>query len=349
VVTTLIATGTPHFTMGIMSIVTVQADKAAFDCILNDPAFGEIEAHPQTGAYARSYYPAVHGSDHVDLSFAVCSVNTPVVVGLCSLIDKTLGLHGLPARLFARNGISPELYRNAMRAAFAHIDEIASTKGAREVVIRERAVPALSPIGEASIAREAQAAVSLIGRVDLTAGLVRWRKALRKSFRSLINWGRANLEVTYVNAADCNRDRFDGYRLFHAEIAGRVTRPLASWDAMYAWLASGRGELICAALDSKLAAASLFIDGTETCIYMSGVYDRALEKPLAHFMIWHGIERAQQRGMKIFELGDVPFSGTVSDKEYQIGYFKRGFVTDIDAYLTWQWPLRHENPQQESE
>lgn len=332
--------------MKTMSIVTALADSNAFNCILNDPAFSEIEAHPQTGAYARAYYPAVHGSDHLDLSFAVCSQNVPVVIGLCSLIGETLGLHGLPARIFVREGIAPDQYRAAVRAAFAHIDEIASTKSVREILIRERAGPGLSPIGEASIAREAQASVNLIGRVDLAAGPIQWRKALRKSFRQFINWGRQNLEISYVNAADRNRDRFDQCRLFHAKIAGRVTRPLVSWDVMYAWLAKGHGELVCAELDGKLAAATMFIDGTETCIYMNGVYDREIEKPLAHFMIWHGIERAQQRGMTNLHLGDLHLKDAVDDKKYGIGYFKRGFATHIDTYLTWQWATRMHRPQQ---
>ena len=85
--------------MNKLSIVTAQDDANAFAHILGDPAFAEIEAHPQTGAYGRSYYPAVHGSDFRDLSFAVCSGNTPRVVVLCSLIGKTLGLYATPRAL----------------------------------------------------------------------------------------------------------------------------------------------------------------------------------------------------------------------------------------------------------
>ena len=72
--------------------------------------------------------------------------------------------------------------------------------------------------------------------------------------------------------------------------------------------------------------------------HASGVYDRTLfDKPLAHYPVWLGIERAQLRGMKTLELGVVYDKGTVSDKEYQIGYFKRGFATHIENYTVWRW------------
>ena len=226
-----------------------------------------------------------------------------------------------------------------MRSAFAHIDGVASVHDVHQIELREPATPGLSPIGEGSIAREAQGAPSLIGRVDLGTEPAQWRKSLRKSFRSLVNWGRDNLSISYFNRTDRDRDRFERFRLFHAEIAERVTRPKKSWDVMHDWVVGGRGELICGSLDGKLAAAALFVDGTETSIYMSGVYDRALDKPLAHYMVWHGIERAQARGMKHLHLGDIHLKGAVDDKRYAIGYFTRGFATHIDTYLTWRWPV----------
>jgi lipid II:glycine glycyltransferase (peptidoglycan interpeptide bridge formation enzyme) len=85
-------------------------------------------------------------------------------------------------------------------------------------------------------------------------------------------------------------------------------------------------------------AGSLFIDGTRTAIYASGVYDRSkFDKPLAHYPVWLGIEHAHARGMATLELGEVPPREAVSEKEYQIGYFKRGFATRIDTNTVWRW------------
>jgi len=35
--------------------------------------------------------------------------------------------------------------------------------------------------------------------------------------------------------------------------------------------------------------------------------------------------RSKERGLRYFDLGFLPARRTVSDKEYNIGYFKRGF------------------------
>lgn len=321
-------------------IVSSEIDRDAFEAILKDPAFAEIEHQPQTGSYGRAYYPAVHGENYRVFSFAVLWQNNPIVVALCATLDDVLGLHGLPMRLFARPGIATDLYRSAVRFSFAHIDNLVQSRKIREVWIRERSSGMLSPVGEACLGRQAAPSVALIGLVDLAGGPLVWKGALRKSFQQFINWGRKSFEISYVNAGNFSAEAFDVYRLFHAEVAGRVTRPRASWNEMYRAVSDGRGELILAHLNGKLAAGSLFIDGTHVTLYMNGVYDRDLDKPLAHFMIWTGIERAQGRGMKVLQLGDIHVRGTVDDKRFQVGYFKRGFATHMETYLDWRWQAK---------
>lgn len=324
-------------------IVESEIDRDAFDAILKDPAFAEIEQQPQTGVYGRAYYPAVHGESHHVFSFAVFWQNNPLFVVLCAALDDVLGLHGLPMRIFARPDIEADLYSSAIKFAFTHIDRLVQSRGIREVWIRERSAAMLSPIGEACLGRQAVPVVALIGLVDLEGGPVVWKRALRKSFQQFINWGRKSFEISYLNAGNFSPETFDVYRLFHAEVAGRVTRPRASWDEMYRAVSDGRGELILAHLNGKLAAGSLFIDGTQVTLYMNGVYDRDLDKPLAHFMIWTGIERAQGRGMKALQLGDIHIRGAVDDKRFQVGYFKRGFATHMEAYLDWRWQVKSES------
>ncbi len=199
----------------------------------------------------------------------------------------------------------------------------------------------LSPLGEVALGYDAKASMTLTGMVDLTAGPIVWKRALRKSFHQFVNWGRKSLVIDYVNGTSPSIEKFEAYREFHAHIAGRVTRPKESWDIQFAEVARGRGELILGYLDGKLAAGSLFIDGTEVTLYMNGVYDRALDKPLAHYMIWHGIERAHGRGLKRFQLGDIHLPDVVDDKRHSVGYFKRGFATHFDANVVWLWPPKN--------
>lgn len=325
-------------------IVSSETDGDTFDVVLKDPAFAEIEHQPQTGTYGRAYYPAVYGERHRSHSFAILQQEKPILVVLCSSLDGVLGLHGLPLRIFARADIDSDLYEAAIGDAFAQFDGLMESHGLCEILIRERASGVLSAIGEACVRRKAVPAVALIGVVDLEAGPIVWKRSLRRRFQQFINWGRKNLEIRYLNAENFLPESFDVYRLFHAEISGRVTRPRESWDEMYHAVRDGRGELLLANLEGRLVAGSLFIDGTQITLYMNGVYDRSLEKPLAHFMMWHGMERAHGRGMKKLQLGDIHIQGAVDDKRYQIGYFKRGFATHTETYLDWRWLRKSENP-----
>jgi hypothetical protein len=318
-------------------IVAVDQDAAAFSSVLDDSRFAAIEAHPQAGVFGRSYYPAVHGDNHRNYSFAVEWQNEPRLVVLCSVIDGVLGMHGIPARIFAEPGLDAAVCKASVKQAFAHIDEIAVAAKVREVVVSEPAAPQLSPVGESSLSRGAKADVTLIGMVDIDAGPAVWKKSLRKSFQQLINWGRKNFSVGYINAENFSHEAFDRFRHFHAHVAGRVTRPIESWNAMAETVRVGRGEVIMAEIAGKLTAAVLFVDGTVTSLYMTGVYDRDSEDPLAHYMIWHGMERAHLRGMKDMELGPIHQLGAIDTKQYNIGFFKRGFVTRMDANFDWRW------------
>jgi hypothetical protein len=153
----------------------------------------------------------------------------------------------------------------------------------------------------------------------------------------LVNWGQRNLKIDCVGAAKPDRDLFTRYREFHAVVAGRVTRGEKSWDAMFDWIAAGHGELVLGFLASgELVAGTIVVDGATTSYYASGVYDRErFDQPLGHWPLWLAMTRSAERGMRAFDLGDLPLGGTGTEKEYSIGYFKRGFATTIASWISW--------------
>jgi hypothetical protein len=321
-----------------LTLVSLRKNYELLNQILADPTFSAIEANPQSGTYGRSYYPAYWGERYRDSSFAVTWQGRPVLVILCGITDGVLGLHGLPMQIFCRQDhVDEHVLESAIEAAFAQINQTALAEGAQEIRLREAVSPTLSPIGEMALDYDATTSVALTGMVDLTAGPVVWKRALRKRFHQFVNWGRKNLTIDYVNKEAPSLEKFDAYREFHARIAGRVTRPKESWDLQFAEVSRGRGELILGQLEGSLVAGSLFIDGTEVTLYMNGVYDRSLDKPLSHYMMWHGIERAHGRGLKRFQLGDIHLPDAADDKRHSIGYFKRGFATHFESSVVWQW------------
>ncbi len=320
------------------AILSIETDPQAFAALRSAPAFAEIEAHPQTGAYARLYYPAVYGETCRDVSFAVLIEGKAAAIVLCTVLAEKLCLYGLPLRIFHAAGADAAIQARATRTAMGEIDRLAGAHSLSAVLVRDVAGPALSPLGEACLARGARADVKVVAEVDLTLGEEGWRKALRKRYKPLINWGRQNLELRFVNHRQPDEQAFERFRKFHRDVAGRVTRSSESWNAMWEWLSQGQSELVLGELSGELVSANFFVDGSSTSLYMTGVYDRnKFDKPLAHYLMWHSFERALVRGCSHLEIGDIEFKGEVDDKYHQIGYFKRGFATQLATHLVWRW------------
>jgi hypothetical protein len=318
-----------------MSIVRQTAEN---DVWQNGHAFAAMNYHPFTGEFGRRYYSAVFGPQVSDTSFTVVDGNEPLLFVPCSAGATNLDYYGMPIKLFGREGASKDAIERAIRLAFHEFDSVMSQNNllCASVADVESGVE-LSAIGKQCLNRRAAATLCLSGSCDLS-DLDQLRRSLRKSYRSLVNWGRSNLKIEYVNSSHPDRELFDRYQSFHRDTAGRSTRPQKSWNVMFEWLVEGGGELILGSLsDGRLVTGTMIVDGTEISNYASGVYDRTrFDKPLAHWPLWLSIDRSNKRGMRQFDLGDLPIS-EASQKELDIGYFKRGFASKISTWITWTW------------
>jgi hypothetical protein len=322
-------------------IVAAGAAASTLEAWRREPSFAAVEAHPVPGAFGRGYFPLVFEETRRDESFALVLKDIPVLMVSCTAGSEQLDYYGMPARLFVRTGLDEQTAAAAIDAAFSHIDGLALERGITRISVSDQeSIGVLSPIGGQCVNRRANAALQLNGCCDLAGGETGIRQGLRKSFRSLINWGKRNLELCVVGMGNPDRALFDRYRSFHRAVAGRVTRAQASWDFMFEWIAAGRGELVLAFWDGELVAGTLVIDGVDTSLYSSGVYDRErFDKPMAHWPIWHAMLRASERGRIEFDLGSLPLPGVATPKEFAIGYFKRGFATSIKTSIAWTWSI----------
>ncbi len=298
---------------------------------LSDPAFAVVNAHPFTGEFGRRYYPAVFGDRRRDESFTVQEGGVARLRVACSAGEGALDWYGMPIQLFARASAAVE--PAVVEAALAHLDTLAEKCAAGQIILLE--APGL-PLGVPCRERGYEATEHDYAHADLTGGEAGLRKGLRKSFKSLLNWGKRNLALEIYGKANADRALFKRYQDFHAQVAGRVTRASDSWQVMADWIARGHGELILGSLDGELVTGTMVVDGTEAAYYASGVYDRErFDKPLAHWPLWLGMLHAAERGLRVFDLGELPREGTASAKEVNIGYFKRGFAGELATRAVW--------------
>jgi hypothetical protein len=301
-------------------------------------AFEARERHPIYGRLGCAYYSATFAED-IDASFAVLdNFGAPLALVWCNIHEGALSYFGKPIRLFIQNDLLNTA--DVTEAALQELSRVAETRRVSGVAVREDVVGAvLTPLGKGCVNRGGRAEVVQHGICDLSFDEAALRRTLRKSFQSLLNAGKRTMRLVYFNAANPDMALLEAYRAFHAKVAGRATRSDESWRAMADVITGGRGELALGYLDGEeLVSGTMTFDGTETAYYASGVYDRSrFDKPLSHFPLFDAVMRSGHRGLRYFDLGSLPARGTVSDKEYNIGYFKRGFATSVEMHLVWRW------------
>lgn len=305
------------------------------------PEFARGQEHPITSVAGERYYAATH-STAVDLSFAIVDFGAPQLLVKCNVFGKALGYFSEPIILLSREGLTREIYAEMVHAALKVLVAIASKNGAAVVAVKEkRSSDDLTILARECVAWGGKVELWKTGLCDLSLSEKEIHGRIRKSFKSLVNWGRRNLTMKYFSAMNADSALFESYRNFHTEVAGRITRSDKSWNSMRDWILGGTGELALAYLESEeLVAGTMSVDGTETSLYASGVYDRTrFEMPLSHFALYNAILRARDRGLRWFDLGHLPEKGSVSDKEYNIGFFKRGFATDVGVYDVWKYDV----------
>jgi hypothetical protein len=323
-----------------LTVIRAAEDPDRFETWCHKEGFTTIESHPTYGTHGRLYFPATLGPAYRNISFAITNGDQPLMIVFCAVGHCTIDYWGLPIIFFPRLGLAAAESAAVIARAFLHLDELTKEFSASRIVIRDDSSGStLSLLGEQCLSHRYKAEVQLAGLADLTEGETGLRRGLRKSYKSLLNWGKRNLTMEYVGKENPDRALFQNFQDFHCTVAGRSTRPQASWDTSFNWITAGGGELVLGFLPgNELVAGTLVIDGTETACYATGVYDRQqFDKPLAHWCLWGAMLRAGERGMSYFDLGFLPPFGTVDDKEFSIGYFKRGFATSIVTRLIWTW------------
>jgi hypothetical protein len=309
------------------------------EAALADPHLAAIEAHPLAGRFGRAYYPLAVDDPGRDASLAVLDGGTVLGWMAGFAAGGRLGWFHAPAQPFFRADLDAPARAHAGQALVAGMEAMRRDGALAGWSLSDPdSAATLSALGEAALAHGAAPRLALVGVHDLVLPEERMRQALRRRYRPMVNWGRDNLALAVIDAAHPDAPAFDEYRGFHARIAGRVTRADASWQAMYDAIVGGDGELLLGRLvDGTLVAGLMAIDGTETTIYASGVFDRTrFDLPLAHYPMWRAMLGARGRGRRRFELGDVAPPEEADAKAGSIAHFKRGFAGAIEARLWWQ-------------
>ena len=175
--------------------------------------------------------------------------------------------------------------------------------------------------------------------VDLTLPEAEYHRQIRKSYKALINSAAKLWHVELDTTGDAGN--FAAFQRLHEEVAGRKTRPEATWQRQFDAIAGQTAfALYLRDAAGTLVGASLFNCSRDEAYYAVGAYRRELfDQPLAHLNVFEAIRHARSRGLRRLILGQRAYPGDrihPTDKEEQIAFFKEGFSTALQVQ-----PLLH--------
>jgi FemAB family protein len=182
--------------------------------------------------------------------------------------------------------------------------------------------------------------------IDLKNDKSTRKSSIRKSYKSLINWGNRELQPKVFDASDITWELMNEFRLLHIRVSGRETRSEESWRRQFEMVEAGEAFVVFGRLDNELVSAGLFTHNKTNCYYQVSASKREMfEKPLFHSLMWMAILHAKKIDCKWFEIGEQhypnhPYDKPPTKKELGISEFKAGFGGETRILLDLELELR---------
>ncbi|MBF0181199.1 MAG: hypothetical protein HQM03_14345 [Magnetococcales bacterium] len=294
--------------------------------------------------YAREYFGTPDGWE--DLSLVITEEGRPVLGVIWSLpVGGTeLSAFGRPVVCVEGAGATSGQLQRAHLVLKRELERLTSERGVT-------GLRHVDPLPDGNLTRFGEHLLDLGARavpffssiVDLTRGQAALWGEVRKSYKSLISWGRKNLVIR----TEFDEALFASFQALHLREAGRQTRSPRSWELQAAMMRAGEAFMVTGELEGELVSAALFIYNASLCYYGVSAARRDLfDKPLSHAILWTAIEQAGRLGCCAFEMGEqlYPNQGDPrpDQKNLNIAKFKRGFGGQTRLMLAIDWRVTEE-------
>ena len=96
-------------------------------------------------------------------------------------------------------------------------------------------------------------------KIDLTQDKEIIWQSIRKSYKSLINWGERELKIELYDENNITKKIFKLYSDLHFDVVGKKTRSKKSWDIQYDLIKSKNCFLSIGKYKNKIVAGGLFL------------------------------------------------------------------------------------------
>ncbi len=281
--------------------------------------FGDSRMAKPSFSYFNEYYQA----EFEDISLVAMDGTQPLAIFVATRQDKKIGQFDEPCRFF----VDPSLPRAVQLTASKSL----CTEIEKQWI--EYGVEGWECFSDGYLDRAFHRHLTaqylrLRGGIwlDLPEELI--RAGIRRSYKSLLNWGKKNLQLRTLYGRDFEADLFWQFHQLHVAVAGRETRSVKSWQALAEMVEGEHAFVTLAFADNELVSANYCSKGTESCNYGVSVSRRDIMGKgvsLTHFPLYRSVLFAKELGLSYFDLG-VLDGANFTEKEKTIADFKRGFA-----------------------
>ena len=284
-------------------------------------------------------------------SFSFCVVDPHQLLAVCPLLlesvpapdggsvkefsfNQAVSMIG-PAPALA-NGLTPRRRHEALSAAMANVDSCALELGVSRTTFR---ISSLAPGYTNStspyynfLTRYEYLDVSLATQlISLDMDESRLWRDIRKGHRYDISRGSKVLKVTTFDQHTISDEDFAAYQVMHHRDAGRLTRPVITFEMQHRWIREGRAALFGAYARGEWQGFAYLLLYKDRAYWLSGCEnpEANIGVPIGHMLQWHIIQWLKQNHFSWYEIGWQSFGPQLhnvpSHKDITISAYKRWF------------------------
>ncbi len=315
------------------SICSIEDVGDELSCLTREQYF-QCSAYSKTSLHYRKQIAQDNDYDCVNASYVVCFNDNPVVALIAAKTkkDKITNYDAYSGRpclaVVNQDRMSAKIKNFFIKELDSLLEDVSGLFRYRDPLVNG----CISPVTKHLLTIGGSVTQFYTQVIDLEKEELELKKSIRKSYKSLINWGARELDISILTSEDIT---FEDIRLFkelHYIESGKRTRSEESWKAQYNMIKNNDAFLVTGFISKELVAVGFFTMSSNSCYYGASASRRDLyQKPLLHSIMWTAIMHAQKLNCRWFETGEQRFKGT--EKELGISLFKAGFGGFTRSYL----------------
>jgi len=275
-----------------------------------------------------NYYKEYFGDAWKDLSLVAFEKQKFYICIYMLTNGKELSFFGSPLEIYCDDTLPIQNLNKAFVEIYTKIENIKEDTGAEIIKFYEEPHFLLKYYEHENF----ESHTLFENSIDLTKSEDEIFMCLRKSYKSLINWGKRNLELHIYDQTNMTNNIMCQFEEFHIQVSKRRTRSHESWMLQAESIYEGLGYIVFCNYEGKLVSATLVLNGESECYYGVCVNDRELmaqNLPIGHYGLYKSILIAKEKGLKRFNFGDV--TDNSDSKINAIVKYKRGFNNQLHS------------------